>query len=42
MTSCRWQSLVKNGYQARLGPPALNTLIHRIAVLSKAHQMAYA
>jgi len=36
------QALVKNGYKARLGPPALNTLIHRIAVLSKAHQMAYA
>jgi hypothetical protein len=34
------QALVKNGYKARLGPPALNTLIHRIAVLSKAHQMA--
>jgi hypothetical protein len=36
------QALVKNGYKARLGPPALNTLVHRIAVLSKAHQMAYA
>ena len=35
-------ALVKNGYKARLGPPALNTLIHRIAVLSKAHQMAHA
>jgi len=36
------QALVKNGYKARLGSPALNTLIHRIAVLSKAHRMAYA
>jgi hypothetical protein len=36
------QALVQNGYKARLGPPALNTLVHRIAVLSKAHQMAYA
>jgi integrase len=36
------QALVKNGYKRCLGPPALNTLIHRIAVLSKAHQMAYA
>jgi len=36
------QALVQNGFKARLGPPALNTLVHRIAVLSKAHQMAYA
>lgn len=36
------QALVANGYKARLGPPALNTLVHRISVLSKAHQMAQA
>lgn len=34
------EALVRNGYKAKLGPPALNTLVHRIAVLSKAHQMA--
>jgi site-specific recombinase XerC len=33
-------ALVENGYKARLGPPSLATLIHRIAVLSKAHQLA--
>ena len=31
-----------NGYKTRLGAPALNTLVHRIAVLSKAHQLAKA
>ena len=31
-----------NGYKARRGAPALNTLVHRIAVLSKAHQLAKA
>ena len=36
------QALVANGYKARLGAPALNTLVHRIAVLSKAHQLAQA
>ncbi|NDZ17773.1 integrase [Variovorax sp. WS11] len=36
------QALVANGYKARLGAPALNTLVHRIAVLSKAHQLAKA
>lgn len=36
------EALVKNGYKSKLGPPALNTLVHRIAVLSKAHQMARA
>ena len=36
------EALVRNGYKAKLGPPALNTLVHRIAVLSKAHQMAHA
>ena len=34
------QALVANGYKAKLGVPALNTLVHRIAVLSKAHQLA--
>jgi integrase len=34
------QALVANGYKARLGVPALNTLVHRVAVLSKAHQLA--
>lgn len=34
------QALVASGYKGKLGPPALNTLVHRIAVLSKAHQMA--
>jgi integrase len=36
------QALVANGYKTRLGVPALNTLVHRIAVLSKAHQLAKA
>ncbi|CAN7725734.1 site-specific integrase [Variovorax sp. LjRoot290] len=36
------QALVANGYKTRLGAPALNTLVHRIAVLSKAHQLAQA
>ncbi|WP_373038771.1 site-specific integrase [Variovorax sp. KK3] len=34
------RALVESGYKARLGAPALNTLVHRIAVLSKAHQLA--
>ena len=34
------QALVANGYKTRLGAPALNTLVHRISVLSKAHQLA--
>ncbi|VTU45459.1 site-specific tyrosine recombinase XerC (plasmid) [Variovorax sp. SRS16] len=34
------QALVANGYKTRLGAPALNTLVHRMAVLSKAHQLA--
>ncbi|MDM0116141.1 site-specific integrase [Variovorax sp. J22R133] len=34
------QALVDNGYKSKLGVPALNTLVHRIAVLSKAHQLA--
>ena len=33
-------ALVAARYKARLGVPALNTLSHRIAVLSKAHQLA--
>lgn len=32
-------SLVALGVKGKLGPFALNTLVHRIAVLSKAHQM---
>lgn len=36
------EALVRNGYKAHLGPPALSTLVHRIAVLSKAHQMGAA
>ena len=35
------QALVDNGYKTRLGAPALNTLVHRLAVLSKAHQLAH-
>lgn len=35
-------ALVAGGYKGKPGPPALNTLVHRIAVLSKAHQMAHA
>lgn len=33
------QALVDAGFKGKLGPMALNTLIHRIAVLSKAHQL---
>jgi integrase len=33
------QALVKAGYKGKLGALAHNTLVHRIAVLSKAHQM---
>lgn len=35
-------ALVAGGYKGKAGPPALATLVHRIAVLSKAHQMAQA
>lgn len=35
-------ALIAGGYKGRPGPPALATLVHRIAVLSKAHQMAQA
>lgn len=33
------QALVQAGYKGKLGALAHNTLVHRIAVLSKAHQM---
>ncbi len=33
------QALVASGFKAKLGAPALNTLIHRVSVLSKAHQV---
>lgn len=33
------QSLVSAGFKGKLGPMALNTLVHRVAVLSKAHQL---
>lgn len=33
------QALVAGGYKARPGAMSLNTLIHRLAVLSKAHQV---
>lgn len=31
--------LVQAGFKGKLGPMALNTLVHRIAVLSKTHQI---
>lgn len=31
-------ALVQSGCKAKLGPPAHNTLVHRVAVMSKAHQ----
>jgi integrase len=33
------QALVAGGFKAKAGAPALNTLLHRISVLSKAHQL---
>jgi integrase len=33
------QALVVGGFKGKLGAPALTTLIHRIAVLSKVHQL---
>ena len=33
------QALVASGYKANLGAPALATLMHRISVLSKVHQL---
>ena len=32
-------TLVENGFKSALGAPALNTVLHRLSVLSKAHQM---
>ncbi len=34
------QALVAAGYKGKLGAPSLNTLVHRVSVLSKAHQLA--
>ncbi|UVH60493.1 site-specific integrase [Variovorax paradoxus] len=34
------QALVDGGHKAKLGTPALSTVVHRISVLSKAHQLA--
>jgi integrase len=33
------EALVAGGFKSNLGAPALNTLVHRISVLSKVHQM---
>lgn len=33
------KALVAGGFKGKLGPMALNTLVHRMAVLSKAHQL---
>lgn len=33
------QALVQHGYKAQLGAVSLNTLVHRVSVLSKAHQL---
>lgn len=33
------QALVAGGYKGKLGPMAHNTLVHRMAVMSKAHQL---
>ncbi|MDR2299385.1 MAG: site-specific integrase [Comamonas sp.] len=33
------QALVASGYKGKKGPPSHNTLVHRIAVMSKAHQV---
>lgn len=32
-------ALVESGFKAALGAPALNTVLHRLSVLSKAHQL---
>jgi integrase len=32
-------ALVENGFKGALGAPALNTVMHRLSVLSKAHQL---
>jgi integrase len=34
------RALVESGHKAALGAPALSTVVHRISVLSKAHQIA--
>ena len=34
------QALVAAGFKGKLGAPSLNTLTHRLSVLSKAHQLA--
>lgn len=33
------QALIEAGYKSRAGAPAYNTLVHRVSVLSKAHQV---
>ncbi|MFC5606092.1 site-specific integrase [Variovorax soli] len=33
------EALVRQGYKARLGAPALNTLLHRVSVMTKAHEL---
>lgn len=33
------QALVRGGFKAALGPPALNTLLHRVSVMSKLHSL---
>jgi integrase len=33
------EALVAQGFKGKLGPPALNTLLHRISVLSKLHTL---
>ena len=33
------QALIEAGYKTRAGAPAHNTLVHRVSVLSKAHQV---
>ena len=33
------RALVEGGFKAALGPPALATLVHRVSVLSKVHQL---
>jgi integrase len=33
------QALVQGGFKAALGPPALNTLLHRVSVMSKLHSL---
>lgn len=33
--------LVDNGFKGKLGAPAFSTVVHRIAVLSKTHQLAH-